>query len=305
MPKPHSTFTKAKPLSLKAHPEYNERWLQGLLAEDPSLLGLGDDLEVKDVERRLPRAGRLDMLLSDTATNTRYEVEIQLGSTDESHIIRTIEYWDIEKNRYPLYDHVAVIVAEDVTSRFLNVISLLNKAVPLIAIQINAWDVGGQVTLTATKVLDLVPAAPDDEADAPGHTVDRQHWVKKSNPASPKVLDDLFSLIREATGDDRLALKYNKHYIGLARDGVADNFVTMRPRKAADHVWSEIRLPRSDELATRMEEARLDVRNYDARWGMYQIAFTTRDLRENRSLLVDLFQRASGLRPETTSTADE
>ena len=27
----------------------------------------------------------------------RYEVEIQLGRVDESHIIRTIEYWDIEK----------------------------------------------------------------------------------------------------------------------------------------------------------------------------------------------------------------
>ena len=80
-----------------------------------------------------------DLLLSDASTNTCYEVEIQLGATDESHIIRTIEYWDLEKNRYPLYDHVAVIVAEDVTSRFLNVISLLNRAVPLIAIQMNAW----------------------------------------------------------------------------------------------------------------------------------------------------------------------
>ena len=25
-----------------------------------------------------------------------YEKEIQLGATDESHIIRTVEYWDIE-----------------------------------------------------------------------------------------------------------------------------------------------------------------------------------------------------------------
>ena len=30
---------------------------------------------------------------------------------DESHIIRTIEYWDIERRRYPQYEHVAVIVA--------------------------------------------------------------------------------------------------------------------------------------------------------------------------------------------------
>ncbi len=40
------------------------------------------------------KAGRLDLLLQD-ANQRRYEVEIQLGATDESHIIRTIEYWDI------------------------------------------------------------------------------------------------------------------------------------------------------------------------------------------------------------------
>ncbi len=60
-------------------------------------------------------------------------MEIQLGKTDESHIIRTIEYWDIERKRYPQYDHVAVIVAEDITSRFLSVIGLFNGAIPLVA----------------------------------------------------------------------------------------------------------------------------------------------------------------------------
>ena len=75
------------------------------------------------------------MLLSDPETQTRYEVEIQLGATDETHIIRTIEYWDIERQRYPQYDHVGVIVAEEITARFFNVISLFNRAIPLIAIQ--------------------------------------------------------------------------------------------------------------------------------------------------------------------------
>ena len=91
----------------------DERWLQGQINEDPGLLGLDGDIEVKDRERRQPRAGRLDLLLSDPESNKRYEVEIQLGATDETHIIRTIEYWDLEKARFPQYDHVAVIVAED------------------------------------------------------------------------------------------------------------------------------------------------------------------------------------------------
>ena len=66
---------------------------------------------------------------------------------DESHIIRTIEYWDIERRRYPQYDHIAVIVAEDVTSRFLNVISLFNGSIPLMAIQIKGIEVNGAFTL--------------------------------------------------------------------------------------------------------------------------------------------------------------
>jgi hypothetical protein len=57
----------------------------------------------------------LDLLFQDVESTRRYEVEIQLGSTDEAHIIRTIEYWDVERKRYPQYDHTAVIIAEDIT----------------------------------------------------------------------------------------------------------------------------------------------------------------------------------------------
>jgi len=34
-------------------------------------------------------------------------VELMLGSVAPSHIIRCIEYWDIERRRYPGYDHIA------------------------------------------------------------------------------------------------------------------------------------------------------------------------------------------------------
>ncbi|KGG17208.1 hypothetical protein EV07_0643 [Prochlorococcus sp. MIT 0603] len=63
-------------------------------------MGIGDII-LKDKERIHQGAGRLDLLLQDADGSGRYEVEIQLGTTDESHIIRTIEYWDIERKRYP------------------------------------------------------------------------------------------------------------------------------------------------------------------------------------------------------------
>src|SRR3954451_4743363 len=144
-------FQPPEMLSMKGHPTLTEKWLQERISEDTNLLGLGD-LIVKDVERLQPHAGRLDLLLSDPDGGTRYEVEIQLGSTDESHIIRTIEYWDLERRRYPQYDHVAVIVAEDVTGRFLNVIRLFNGAIPLVAIKLQALRVDDRIALVFTKV---------------------------------------------------------------------------------------------------------------------------------------------------------
>jgi len=83
-------------INLINNPSLTEKWVQEIIANDPSILGLGD-LILKDKERIHPKAGRLDLLLQDPDSERRYEVEIQLGKVDESHIIRTIEYWDIEK----------------------------------------------------------------------------------------------------------------------------------------------------------------------------------------------------------------
>src|SRR3989344_9696838 len=140
-------------VSLVNHPILTEKWIQEIIANDPSILSLGD-LILKDKERIHPKAGSLDLLLQDPDSQRRYEVEIQLGKTDESHIIRTIEYWDTERKRYPQYDHCAVIVAEDITTRFHNVISLFNGSIPLIAIQMSAYKFGDQVGLVFTTILD-------------------------------------------------------------------------------------------------------------------------------------------------------
>ena len=88
MPKPD--YFEPEIISLKRDPDLDEGWLQERIADNPKILGLGD-LVLKDKERTQPRAGRLDLLLQDPESLRRYEVEIQLGDTDESHIIRTIE----------------------------------------------------------------------------------------------------------------------------------------------------------------------------------------------------------------------
>ena len=89
---------KLTPISLKSHQVLDERWVHEVIAKDPEILGIGD-VFVRDREKIQLSGGRLDMLLEDNDGDGRYEVEIQLGATDPSHIIRTIEYWDIERKR--------------------------------------------------------------------------------------------------------------------------------------------------------------------------------------------------------------
>ena len=141
---PQLQYTKGEKISLKKY--FNEKWLQDRIEEDASILGLGE-LDTIQRERKQSSGGRIDFLFLNSETETMYETEIQLGSTDESHIIRTIEYWDIERRRFPSKDHRAVIVAEDITNRFFNVISLMNRSIPIIAIQLNAIKVDNKILL--------------------------------------------------------------------------------------------------------------------------------------------------------------
>jgi len=281
-------YVKPERLSLRAHPEYSEKWVQQLIAEDPSMLGLGD-LVLRDQERIHPRAGRLDLLLQDADTKRRYEVELQLGSTDEAHIIRTIEYWDIERKRYPQYDHCAVIVAEDITSRFLNVISLFNGTIPLIAIQMRALRIGENVTLVFTTVMDeLTRGLVDEDEDAEAAPTDRDYWEKRATKATVSLADSLLDVVKEF--DPSLELKYNKFYIGLSRDGQPFNFVTFRPKKS--HLNLELKMPQTDDVDAKIEDAGIETLEYNKRWGNYRLRLSKDQVKSKADTIRELMQLA-------------
>jgi predicted transport protein len=280
-------YEKLTHLNLKTHQTLDEKWVQDRIAEDPTILGIGDII-LKDRERNQPRAGRLDLLLQEVEQNQRYEVEIQLGKTDESHIIRTIEYWDIERKRYPQYDHTAVIVAEEITSRFLNVISLFNGTIPLIAIQMRAVQLGNTVSLMFTTVLDQVQLGLVDEDEEVHEATDRAYWEARGSKATVAMADELLEILKKLDPD--LELKFNKFYIGLARQGQADNFVILRPQKNSMRV--EPRLNKNEEIENKIETAGLDVMDYDNRWSRYRIRLGKGDAKKHTDILQDLFSLA-------------
>ena len=280
-----SNYSPVKTISLKNNPTYNEAWVQRILFENPELLGIGN-VTSRDKEVAQPTGGFLDILLQDEDDATRYEVEVQLGATDPSHIIRTIEYWDIEKKRYPDCNHIAVIVAEDITARFFNVISLFNSAIPLIAIKMSAIEQpNGKVGLLFTKVLDLVPRSTRD--DETPELVDRSFWCKKATKHTVELAEKYLEVIQQF--EPKITFSFTKFYLGTWIDGRVNNSVIMRPKKKYLNI--EIRLERSSEIDALIEESDFDL-DYISRDGRYRIQVDAKTSEKGEKLVEELMRKA-------------
>ncbi len=264
-------------IMLKAHSDINEKQIQDYIFSDPSVLGLGE-LSPIQREKIQPTGGRLDLLLADD-NGTRYEVEIQLGATDPSHIIRTIEYWDSERKRYPQYDHCAVIVAEEITGRFMNVISLFNGSIPLIALQLSAFKQDGGLALTFTKILDRVTYA--NEEDEQLEVTDRKYWETKSTVKILKEMDLIFENLQDIIGG--FELKYNKFYIGMTKDGMSKNFLMFRPKK--DYMYLVFKGNEDSNLIDKADNEGLDL-NYKPRFKEYYLRIKGyAEYKQNKTLI--------------------
>lgn len=283
-------YTPHKKLSLRKHPSLNEVWLHERICDDPSLLGLGD-VRVLDRERTLTGGGRLDLLLLDDENDRRFEVEIQLGATDPNHIIRTIEYWDLERKKYPAYEHVAVIIAEDVTTRFLNVMSLMSGSIPMIAIQLNALEVGEHLLLDFTQVLDLTELRADDvtEEDSGGGNTDRPYWDAKAGKPLMGVCDTILKLVQKYAKSS-IEFNYLRGYLGLRSDGVVRNVVYMEPKPTRNYVKVSFKGSDASGWKAKFEEAGVPVQS--KRRNRLQLKLTPDDFKEHTTLIEEAIAEA-------------
>ena len=264
--------------------EFDEKWLQDRIIEDPRILGLGE-IELVEKEKRLSY-GRLDLLMKNEEENTRYEIEIQLGKIDESHIIRTIEYWDEERNRYQQYEHVAVIIAEEITNRFLNVISLFNKALPIIAIQLDVIEIDNKILLHFTKILDLIEK-DDDEVEGNNEETNRDYWVKGSSEKSIELIDSCMKILVDISPD--YSVNYLKRYVGVKERNRSNNSVIFYPKR--NFLRIATRNDNKDEWYEKLEEVGIIVfRNRKGKRVHFKI--TKNDLNANTDLLKSIFKDA-------------
>ena len=139
-----------------------------------------------------------------------------------------------------------------------------------------------------TTVLSEVRLGLVDEDEEVSEVTDRAYWEKRASKSTLEITDALAAIVNEIAPD--FSLKYNKFYIGLAKDGQPSNFVTFRPKK--DWVRFEPRLERSDDIQAKLDEAGLDAMEYDSRWGRYRIRLAKGDPKKHEELLKEILKLA-------------
>ena len=102
------------------------------------------------------------------------------------------------------------------------------------------------------------------------------------------MADQILALAQQF--DSSLELKYNKFYIGLARNGRAFNFVTVRPKK--QFIRIQIKLPYTVEMNEKLENTGLDVMDYDTRNGEFRIRLKPGEITKNKDILLVIMQEA-------------
>jgi len=281
----YNDLANLEKVSIKDIPNINEKWIQDYIANDPSVLGLGD-IEFKSKEKVQPSGGRLDILLQDSENSIRYEVELQLGKTDESHIIRTIEYWDIERKRYQNYDHCAVIIAEDLSSRFFNIIQLFNGFIPLIAIKMKAYKINGKIAITFDRVLDRIKPGEDDDEDET--LVDKSYWEKRASKESTEMASEICKLINEI--ENSYVIQYNKCSVLIAKNGTPNRFIKMYPKKTFLRI--DFVLEKNEDNDNFIEENEIESLDYNIRRGKYKIRISNKDFLNKKTAIKTLLEKS-------------
>jgi hypothetical protein len=245
---------KSKEFGLK------EKDIENVIFLDPSILNLPTKVRVVAQQRRHSRAGILDLLLQSEDQETRYVVELQLGVLDETHIVRTIEYWDIERRNYPNYNHVAVIVAEGI-GRFLNVIGLLAGRIPIIVINMTMFKDGSDAGLMFSTVIDQTVTYENDEPLI-NNPQNREKWVNEYSEEKILRIENICAKLTQ----NIFAPRFNiQSYIALGNK----NQVTFYPQ--ARNIVMSVLLDQSDEIDQFINENSIDTLPYDSRHRRYRV----------------------------------
>ncbi|MCD4773785.1 MAG: hypothetical protein K8R41_10430 [Bacteroidales bacterium] len=259
----------------------DEYWLQEKIYANPEKLGLGNLVAVRK-EKTQSNGGRLDILLKDPTDNTMYEIEVMLGETDPSHIIRSIEYWDNEKRKYPQRQHFAVLIAEIFDRRYFNVIQLLSLNVPMIAIQADMLEVGDEKIINFTKILDVY-VEQDDEEEA--KQVTKTTWKEKAS-WTLETAEKHLEVLSET--EKNIELKFTQSYISIVING-KNNYMYDKRTKPNSVVWFNVKEEEKVDAIKKILEDKNIVFGYN-KYKDFSFTYDKQFLAKNQDLLKNIHE---------------
>jgi hypothetical protein len=194
----------------------DERWLQDQLAVNPRLLGLGDVTLVAQ-ELHQTGGGYLDLLFA--RDDVYFSVEVQLEGVDASHAFRALEYWTRNRARWPERRHVAVMVAEQINTRYGTALRSLAADLPLVVIELGVHRQNDQridltfkiVAAHADLCLEVEPmtnAAEDRTSES---------WKAQAKPLALAALEELERFVTDQLGPSAYLDYSTVSYIGVHR----------------------------------------------------------------------------------------
>jgi len=141
---------------------------------------------------------------------------------------------------------------------------------------VSAIKIGDHLALTFTKIDQIQLGVVDDDIEIQAPAT-RAFWEERSTKEALAIVDELVQFIKAI--DHQLEPKYNKHFIGLARNGKPDNFVVFQTRKQ----WLRLglALSQSDDATKMLEEAGVKA-EYDPRWRRYVLTLEPGDVQKHR-----------------------
>ena len=101
------------------------------------------------------------------------------------------------------------------------------------------------------------------------------------------MADELLGLIH--TFDPAFELKYNKFYIGLAKNGQTNNFAIFKPKKK--FLRLAIKLKKSDQTEEKFNNMDLDLIDY-TKSGRYRIRLLKDDVKIHKDFIKEILQQS-------------
>lgn len=271
----------------------DEYWLQDIIYANPEKLGLGNLVAIGK-EKTQSNGGRLDILLKDPTDNTMYEVEVMLGETDPSHIIRSIEYWDNEKRKYPQRQHFAVLIAEKFDRRYFNVIQLLSLNVPMIAIQADLLEVGNEKVFSFTKILDVYVEKEDEEESK---QVTETTWSEKAKWTLGTAKNHLEIL---SEFEKNIELKFTQSYVSIVING-RNYYMYDKRTKPNSIVWFNVKEEEKVDAIKKLLDDKNVVYSY-SKYKDFSFTYDKQFLTKNQDLLKEIHEiKNKEFTPDETS----